>query len=303
MSQTKLLIVSDGLIPSEQGYVLHPLLDQWRKQLCRSSRSWFESVPKTELEWYASLFGTASTDVLAAAFKEQIPADIQQVWIVSPYHAQLGRDSVRVMPDPMLPWREEDADWVCNLLNPLLREEGIELLQHGAALLLICREPMDALPLSFATVSGRELPNRHPDGVDGGRLMRLMAEIQMLLSLKPAEHRRLAGEPDIHGLWIWGGRELSEAVFEVKLKPVATRNPVLSAVAEAKDAFLIISSAEQLPEMTQSNLPLPKQVVLAGNNEAVVLKPSLFPRFGKPLWQPKAAGEEDRMMDMLRGMI
>jgi len=303
MSPTKLLIVSDGLIPSEQGYVLHPLLDQWQKQLCRSSRGWFESVPKTELEWYASLFSATPTTVLAAAFKQQVPAGIQQVWIVSPYHAQLGRDSVRVMPDSMLPWREEDAGWVCNLLNPLLREEGIELLQCGTALLLICREPIDAQPLSFAMVSGRVLPNRHPDGVDGGRLMRLMAEIQMVLSLKPAEHRRLAGEPDIHGLWIWGGRQLSEAVSEVRLKPVATRNPMLSAVAEAKDASLIISSAEQLPELTQSNLPFPKQIVLAGNNEAVVLKPSLLPRFGKPLWQPKAVGEEGRMMDMLRSMI
>jgi hypothetical protein len=303
MPQSQLLIISDGLISSEKGYITHPLLDPWRKQLLRCSRSWFECDSKTALEWYASLLKVAPVDVLATAVKEHMPVDACQVWIASPYHAQLVRDHIRVMPDSLLPWSEEDARWICELLNPLLREEGIELLHHKAALLLVCRDSMDATPDSFASVAGKVLPNRHPDGADGGRLMRLMAEIQMVLNLKPAQHRRASGEPDIHGLWMSGGRDLSDGSSEVKSLPVATRNPLLMSLVDGKDATVIITDAEQLAELAQSNLSLPKQVVLAGDGKVVVLKPSLIPRFGKASWQPKSVGEEDRFMNMLRGMI
>ena len=299
----QLLIVPDGLISPEKGYITHPLLDPWRKQLLRCSRSWFESAPKTALEWHASLLDVAPTALLAAAVKEQVSADIAQVWVASPYHAQLVRDHIRVMPDSLLPWSEQDARWICELLNPLLREEGIELLHHRAALLLASENPIHAQPDSFASVAGKVLPNRHPDGVDGGRLMRLMAEIQMVLNLKPAEHRRVSGEPDVHGLWIWGGQDVAHESAEANNLSVATRNPLLMSLADGKDATVMISDAEQLAELTQSNLPLPKQVVLAGDREAVVLKPSLIPRFGKASWQPRSVEEEDRFMNMLRGMI
>lgn len=299
----QLLIVTDALIPSEEGQRLHPLLDPWRKQLLRCSRSWFECNPKTSLEWYSVLSELAPADVLATAVKEQTADGVRQVWIASPYHAQLIRDRIRVMPDSLLPWSEQDARWICELLNPLLREEGIELLHHQAALLLVCENPINARPDSFAVVSGKMLPNRHPDGVDGGRLMRLMAEIQMVLNLKPAAHRRASGEPDIHGLWIWGGCNVSDDSAEVGNLPVATRNPLLMSLVDAKDASLMISEAEQLPQLLQEGAPLPKQVVLAGEGEVVVLKSSLIPRLGRARWQPESAGSEAGLMNMLRGLI
>jgi hypothetical protein len=299
----QLLIITDALIPSEKGESIHPLLDPWRKQLLRCSRSWFECDPKMSLEWYAALSDVAPVDVLASAVKEQTADGVRQVWVASPYHAQLTRDQIRVMPDSLLPWSEQDARWICELLNPLLREEGIALLHHRAALLLACENPINARPDSFAVVTGKMLPNRHPDGADGGRLMRLMAEIQMVLSLKPAEHRRASGEPDIHGLWIWGGCGVSDDCPEVKNLPVATRNPLLMSLVDAKNACLMISEAEQLSQLVQLDAPLPKQVVLAGEGEAVVLKSSLIPRMGRARWQPESVGAEDGLMNMLRGLI
>jgi hypothetical protein len=298
-----LLIITDGLIPSEKGESTHPLLDPWRKQLLRCSRSWFECDPKTALEWYAALSDVSPVDVLVTAVKEHMPDGVRQVWIASPYHAQLTRDRIRVMPDSLLSWSEQDAHWICELLNPLLSEEGIRLLHHRAALLLACENPIDARPDSFAVVSGKMLPNRHPDGADGGRLMRLIAEIQMVLSLKPAEHRRASGEPDVHGLWIWGGCEVSDDSPEVGNLPVATRNPLLMSLVDAKDASVIITGAEQLPQLVQEGASLPKQVVLAGEEEAVVLKSSLIPRMGRARWQPESVGSEDGLMNRLRSLI
>lgn len=303
MSQAQLLIVSDGLIPSEHGYAIHPLLDPWRKQLLRCSRNWFESALKTDLEWYTSLIDIVPIALLATAVKDQMQADTSQVWIASPYHAQLGRDRIRVMPDPLFPWSEEDALWICELLNPLLKEEGIELLNHKAALLLVCERSIDATPGSFASVAGKLLPNQHPDGVDGGRLVRLMAEIQMVLNLQPAPHRKVSGEPDVHGLWIWGGQEVSHEIPKLKGLSVATRNPLLMSLVDGKDASVIISSAEQLAELTQLNQPLPKQLVLAGDREAVVLKSSIIPRIGRARWQSSAVRSEYILMSTLRSLI
>ena len=300
---SQLLIVTDGLISYEEGYITHPLLDPWHKQLLRCSRSWFDCIIKTDIEWQASLLEEPPTALLAAAFSDRLTESAQQLWIASPYHAQLGRDRIRVMPDSIFPWREEDAIWICDLLNPLLKEEGIELLHHKSALLLTCNTPMNTTPDSFAMVAGKLLPNRHPDGVDGGRLMRLMAEIQMVLSLKPAEHRRLSGEPDVHGLWLWGGHAVSDETAKNKTLSVATRNPLLMSIVDGKDASVIISSAEQLGELTQVNMPLPKQVVLAGDSEAVVLKSSLIPRIGRAQWRSKSAGSEERLMNMLRSLL
>ncbi len=298
-----LLVITDALIPSEKGERIHPRLDPWRRELLRRSRSWFECDPKTALEWYATLADVSPVGVLASAVKERMPDGVRQVWIASPYHAQLIRDRIRVMPDSLFSWSEQDARWICELLNPLLSEEGIRLLHHRAALLLTCENLIDARPDSFARVSGKMLPDQHSDGADGGRLMRLMAEIQMLLSLKPAEHRKASGEPDVHGLWIWGGCEVSDDSPEIVNLPVATRNPLLMSLVDAEDASVIITGAEELPQLVQEGASLPKQLLLAGEREVVVLRSVLIPRMGHTRWQPESAGSEDGLIDMLRGLI
>jgi len=300
MSQLEILIVTDGLVPSSSGYALHPQLDPWQKRLMRCSRSWFDATPRTALEWYGVIQGVNPTKLLLSVAGKTVPNDTHQVWIASPYHAQLARDRILVAPDTMLPWCEEDAVWICDLLNPLLKEEGISLLHHKAALLLVCEKSIDAAPDSFAAISGKELPNRHPEGVDGGRLMRLMAEIQMALNLKPAEHRRAPGEADIHGLWIWGGEQFSCDCLGISLPAVATRDAQLASIVSGKDAGIAISDAEQLPMLTQPDSQLAKQIVITGYGLAVLLKASMFPRFGSRGWQSKTPTPESELISALQ---
>ncbi len=286
-------LVCNGLMLSGAGLALHGNLLQWQKVLNMRKRTWFSCSDKIPLEWYAAIAGTSSAALLAKKHGH-VPEDTKQCWVASPYHAQLGRDQVRVMPEGSLPWCEEDALWLCDVLNPLLEEEGMHLLHTGAALLLTCREPIDAQPRSFAMISGKILPNYHPEGKDGGRLMRLISEIQMSLHGRHADCR--AGQPEIHGLWLWG-----ESLWPVNpaegMPPVATRNPFLQAVAEGKNAKVIITEAERMGELVKQGAPLPKKVILAGEGYAVLLTKSLLPRLGKVSWIPKSTQEEAALLD------
>jgi len=291
-----MLIVSDAFIEGDKTLTLHPALLPCHKKLEFCKRKWFSCEDKTPIEWYAAIVD-ASPAVLLATQCGNIPVDTKQCWVASPYHAQLGRDTVRVIPEGLFPWCAEDAIWLCDVLNPLLGEEGMHLLRVGAALLLACCEPMDARPPSFARVSGKMLPNRHPEGSDGGRLMRLISEIQMSLHGKHADHR--AGQPDIHGVWLWGESTWPVTAAE-DMPEVATRNPFLQAVTEGQDAKVVITEAERMGNLVKQEVPLPEKIVLAGEGHAVLLAKSLLPVFGKPKWAPKSEQKEAILLSVLR---
>jgi len=291
-----MLIVSDAFIEGHTALTLHPALLPWHKKLKFCGRQWFSCDDKIPLEWYAVIVG-ASPAALLAASCNSIPADTKQCWVASPYSGQLGRDQVRVMPEGAFPWCEKDAQWLCNTLNPLLEEEGMHLLRAGVALLLACDEPMHVRPPSFAMIAGKTLPNHHPEGEDGGRLMRLISEIQMSLHGKRADHR--AGQPDIHGLWLWGESTWPVNIAE-GMPTVATRNPFLQAVANGKDAKAMITEAERMGELVKQEVALPRKVALAGEGYAVLLTKALLPRFGKVSWIPKSTQGEAVLLSVLR---
>lgn len=290
------MLVCNGLILSGDGLTLHEDLLQWQKVLSVRKRIWFSCSDKTPLEWYAAISDVPPA-ILLAAQSGNIPVDAKQCWAASPYHAQLGRDTVRVMPEGALPWCEEDSLWLCDALNPLLKEEGMYLLHAGAALLLACDEPMHVRPQSFAMIAGKMLPSRHPEGEDGGRLMRLISEIQMALHGKQAPQR--SGQPDIHGLWFWGGCSWPTRMPET-MSTVATRNPFLQAVAKGKDAKMMITEAERMGDLVKQGEALPKKVVLAGEGYAMLLSKSLLPGFGKASWIPGSAKAESELLFVLR---
>jgi len=200
------VLLTDALFTAERGSIaLHPALLDVQPQLSKRRRQWFFCAEKSPLSWYAALV-EASPAVLLAARCADLPASTRQCWVASPYHAQLGRDTVRLMPEGAFSWSEADNAWLCGELNPLLQDDGMSLHACGAALLLACTTPLDVDPLPFAAIAGGLLPDRHPEGPDGGRLMRLLSEIQM--SLHAVTHRTgqptRDGQPDISGLWLWG---------------------------------------------------------------------------------------------------
>ena len=296
-----MLIVSQALVPHQDGVTLHPDLFLWDKQLADRKQSWFHAADRTPAEWYASLQGSDVTALLARQI-EVMPAATSQCWSVTPYHGQLMRDSIRVYPEGLFPWCSEDAAWLCSTLNPLLAEEGMTLLHSGAALLLSCRDALDAKPLSFAAISGKMLPNRHHEGADGGRLNRLMAEIQMMLHQQQPESRRQRGEVDVSGIWLSNPVAWPQVIIEKKIA-VATRNPQLGSLVDGRDAKLVISEAERLDQLVKGDVELPKKILLTGEGYALLLVKSLLPTFGRSSWIPKRLKTETELIAMLSGWI
>jgi len=294
--KTPLLLVTHGLISNQDGLTLHPDLFLWQESLVKRKKQWFYTDSYNPLALYAKILDVEPALLLASKLSKNTA---KQCWIASPYHAQLTRDAVRVMPEEMLPWCEEDAIWACELLNPLLSEEGMRLEAVGAALLLLCDKPLDASPCDFSEISGGFLPNRHPTGADGGDLMRLMAEIQMIFKQSPALHRRNRGEMDVHGLWLWNGCEASQNVA-VDVRAVASKNAFLNSIVDGKDASVIITEPESLSALVRQGADLPKRVVLWGEGHAVLLKSSLFPTFGAKKWTPKTIKSESDLFSILR---
>lgn len=302
MQDHRLLIVTDGLIASDESVVLHPELFPWRKQLDASARKWFDSAAATPLEWYAALNATTPASLASMLFPPEITSGYSQIWIASPFHARLMRDRLQVMPDALYPWHDEDSGWLCELLNPLLAEDGMQLIHNQVCMALLSRERIDASPCSFATVSGDTLPNRHPEGADGGRLMRLLSEIQMLLRMHPCPHRRERGEPDVDGLWLWGGGDITPRSGETPF-PVVSRNPWLRQLADSRDAKVMIGEAEHLATICKGDAPLPARIVLAGGEHAVLLRRSALPRFGKAAWRPAGVKASGELLHRLRGFL
>ncbi len=300
------LIISQALVKHQDGVSLHPDLFVWEKQFSAYKQSWFDCANKNPLAWYAALCEISPSALLAEKCSA-LPDEMQQCWVVSPYHAELHRTTVRVYPEGLFPWTLEDATYLCETLNPLLAEEGMQLFCIGAAIMLTCRDCVEAYPLSFGEISGQMLPDNHHAGEDGGRLNRLLSEIQMLLFQHPSVERHDRGEVDVNGLWLWAPIDLSDpAMIDVDSShdkqqiAVATRNPVLRSIAEGRDATVMITEAERLHELVQADAPLPKAILLAGEGHAVWLRKSIFPRFGKLKWLPKSLKQESDLLSSLR---
>ncbi|MDQ6992845.1 MAG: threonine synthase [Mariprofundus sp.] len=296
-----LLIVTDALMKQQDAVHGHPDLLQYQAQFSSRSRCWFECDAKNSLAWYAMLTDCSPATLLAAA-KSLLPAGTRQVWVASPYHAQMMRDSVRVLPEGELAWREQDAVRLCDILNPLLLDDQMQLVNIGAALVLACREPLDAFPEGFAAIAGHLLPDHHYEGEDGGRLNRLLSEIQMLLFQHPSIERHDNQQPDSNGIWLWGSGEWPQ-VSETTPIAVATRNPFLQSIVDGRGARLMISETAQLQTLLQSGARLPTSVVLAGDGYALLLKKRWFPAFGKFSWQPKSVKHESDLITLLHNVI
>ena len=296
-----MLIVSQALIQNQDGVTLHPDLFLWDKQFAIRKQSWFNCAERTPSEWYAALQGVDETLLLSSRVSD-LPDDVCQCWSVTPYHAQLTRDAVRVYPEGLFPWSDEDASWLCERLNPLLNEEGMALFHVGPALLLSCRDGLDAKPISFASISGKMLPNRHHEGADGGRLNRLLAEMQMVLHQQQPESRQQSGMESVSGIWFSNPVDWPQSIDEQKIA-VATRSPRLGALVDGQNASLIITEAERLAELVKGEGELPKRVLLTGEGFAVLLKRSLLPNFGKPSWNPVRVKTQAELNAMLIGWV
>lgn len=289
------VIVTDALVRSDRGYLLHPALHHWQKKLTQACWQWFTSQAMLPLEWYAAWHGVRPAAIAASAL-DTVPADAVQCFIASPYHAQIARDRILVLPESMFQWSEEEGKRLCEALNPLLAEDGLALVPAAGQLLLFSRRRLDVSPVSFAMLSGKQLPNRHPQGADGAFLMRLMAEIQMMIHRNPMHDASTQGQP-LHGLWFWGGCDLPYDPLPA-MKPVATRNPPLRTLCEGRDAAIAISEAEHLPELLKQG-SMPSQWLLAGEDVALLATPRRFPWIPHKAWKPHRPQSEGTLKSVL----
>jgi hypothetical protein len=166
----------------------------------------------------------------------------------------------------------------------------------GSALLLVCEQALQVSPKPFSKVAGHDLPNQHPEGVDGGKLMRLLAEIQMQLRQTPCTHRN-TDEHDIHGLWFWG--ESTSDADSIHPIAIATRNAYLQSVVDGKDARIMITESEHVSELIHNRAKLPKDVLLMGDEHSVLLKKSWIPHISQPVWQVKSTQSESILLEKL----
>jgi len=294
-----LLLISDGLIKHQDGLTLHPDLFLWQRLLQKRKAQWFSCAAYNPLAVYARLLQQRE----AALLSEKLNIRSGQCWVASPYHARMGRDAIRVMPEGQMSWSQEDASWLCSLFNPLLAEEGMQLHAIHAALLLHCATPLQVSPVGFADIAGCQLPNRHPDGKDGGQFMRLMSEIQMVLNQQPAPHRRQRADLDIHGLWFWGASEAEDQPKkEGKHFAIATRNPYLQSIVNGQNARMIITEAARASELLRQDDSLPKHVCLMGEGHALWLEKRWFSLFAqhKIVWTPQNLASEESYFQRLR---
>jgi len=291
-----LMVVRDGLVADQGSLGLHPALQAWSRQLAAGSRRWFRCAPMTALEWYGLVCGLSGAPAAwLATGVETIPQGTIQCWVATPYHAVAGRHEVHVAPEEVLDWQATDAHRLAELLNPLLEAEGMQLLHIGAAMLAVCKRSWDVTPQGFGRIAGGRLPNRSPQGADGGRFSRLQAEIQMLLAQHPLS--REAGRPQVSGVWFWGGSPWPAGISGGYV-PVMSDDAGLRDVFGALHARLAVLCSEAAAQAMERTGRLPTAVLLAGSTHCVLLRRGLLPRLWGRDWRPRGSEPMARLQGL-----
>jgi len=292
-------VISNGLLRQGDGWQLHPALSPWQPTLLRRQQRWFKCGAHNPLSITARLANMAAASLLLAGAE----ADPGQWWVVSPWHGQTMRNRVRLLPSAMLQWQEQDGAWLKELLQPLLAPLAMELtVLAGGGMAMHCHNPLDADPPPFPEQEQNGLSNHHPKGCDGGRLMRLLAEIQMLLHQQPLpQHRQ--GLPAIHGVWLWGAwmaPEEGAARLSPHLPATASNDHLLRRLCDGREAEWMIASADQVSELLPQDGGVPKRVVVTGSDHVIRFESHSW-RFWSPpsLRAPKVFAAEASLWHLL----
>lgn len=281
------VIITDAWVKHEGSVFLHPALKAYEKDLLSMKQVWAHNTDISPLSWYAQQAHVAPATLLKHLCSA-LPDGVKQCWVASPFNARLSRSSLSVLPDTMLDWSVTLGQQVCDMMNPLLVEDGLQLCLVGDALLLTSEHEWDVVNEDFACVSGKTLPDRAQSGKDMGRWLRLLSEIQMTLHAHPIFTPQGL---QIHGLWMWGD-VVGKQAFDVDILPnVASKNIYLSSVLQQLDkqqeATHIVCEAEHLPGL----LPrvLPNNWLLLGAGHSLALQMNRFTaalvKVKKPVWK------------------
>jgi len=293
-ASSRVALVTGGLIKGNGKWALHPTLMPWQPALLRRRQRWFHADLHNPLSLLAAIMAVPAARLLAD------DSSASQYWVVTPWHGQAMRDRVRLMPAALLDWHQQDADWLKGQLQPLLDDLMMELVvQLGGGMVMRCANPLHVQPLPYPHLEQKGLTNRHPNGADGGILMRLLAEIQMSLHQQVAAHRN--NKIAIHGVWLWGGWQPEADVGPVGLPNIACRDLQLQRVCDGRDPQWLIGTAEEMVQMLPDHGEMPAVVVLTGEGRALCLAGRRWFSFGeKRPHERETLGEESTLWQMVK---
>lgn len=161
-------------------------------------------------------------------------------WLrADPVEAQADQQTVRLLGNRHLRLGLEEAQSLAAELNVLLGQDGLRL-QPLNPLRWYLRLPADPgiRGLSVEASLGRDLCACLPRGSRAASWRRLLTELEMLLSVSPVNHARLArGEPAVTSLWLWGGGALPPAP-ERRWISVAGDDPLSGGLARLSGGVL-----------------------------------------------------------------
>jgi hypothetical protein len=156
--------------------------------------------------------------------------------VATPVHLLAGLEHVHLDPAGLPAVTELEWQELASGFNGLFADSGMSLSFDGEVALLNLGAPLEARTHDPRQLAGRDAGAWLPSGPDGGRLRRLMTEIQMWLHEHPlnlARNRR--GAPPVNGLWIWGCG--GEPLLPVSSLPgLSTSDPFLRRWWEASGA-------------------------------------------------------------------
>lgn len=159
---------------------------------------------------------------------------------LDPVQLAVGRDGVRFAAKPVEIGAEEDAE-LRAAVAPLFAELGELLATAPGRWHLRLTEPLDLV--TVAPIPGAAVDPSLPDGSDGARFRRLLAEAQMVLHAHPLNRRRDdAGRPTVNSLWPWGAGRLP-TITAAPFDAVHADDAVLRGLAQAGGI-----AAERVPE-------------------------------------------------------
>ena len=205
-----------------------PRLPAFERLLSRSDPV---TAPADWRRWALAVAGLAAPPgdlpvgaTLAAAAKLEAAAG---TWLVlAPVHLTAGLSSVQLHSAGVLSLAPDAAGRLAARLNAELGAPQQRVYACGEHLLLQVDAALDLRCADPEALAGRDLGGALPEGADGGRLRRLMTELQMWLHDDPP--LALEGLP-INGLWPWGGGR--GALAGTPRWPVlVSRDPFLCAV-------------------------------------------------------------------------
>ena len=160
--------------------------------------------------------------------------DPQAFWVrLEPVHLEPDRDTLVLFPGADIGIEADEAWALIKAFNAHFQQEGVQL-EYGAPTRWYVRitQPVDVKTVPLHEAAYANLHHVQPEGSAVRYWNRLINEAQMLFFQHPVnEARRMAGLPEINGLWLWGEGRLPESLKPRPELKVSSDEPFVQGMA------------------------------------------------------------------------